>query len=107
MEGIELISFEIISNVGGARSCYVEAIQLAKDGDINVAKEKITEGEALFVKGHHAHAKLIQEEAAGNPVAPNLLLIHAEDQLMSSETFKIIALEFIELYERLDINIKR
>jgi cellobiose PTS system EIIA component len=29
----------------------------------------------------------------------NLLLTHAEDQLMSAEAFKIIANEFIDLYK--------
>ncbi|WP_042272719.1 PTS lactose/cellobiose transporter subunit IIA [[Clostridium] dakarense] len=106
MEGMELISFEIISNVGGARSCYVEAIGLAKNGDAKAAMDMISEGEALFVNGHRAHAKLVQEEAAGNPVVPNLLLIHAEDQLMSAETFKIVALEFISLYEMMNSNTK-
>lgn len=100
MDGMELISFEIISNVGAARSCYVEAIQLAKNGEIEEAETKIKEGEELFLIGHHAHAKLVQKEAAGESVVPNMLLMHAEDQLMSSETFKIVALEFIDLYKK-------
>ena len=103
MDGMELISFEIISNVGAARSCYVEAIQFAKNCEFEEAEAKIKEGEQLFVIGHHAHAKLVQKEAAGESVLPNLLLMHAEDQLMSSETFKIVALEFIDLYKKLDI----
>lgn len=32
MEGLEQVAFEIISTVGTARSCYIEAIQKAKDG---------------------------------------------------------------------------
>lgn len=101
MEGMELVSFEIISHVGGARSCYVEAIQLAKEGKFEEAKEKIKEGEQLHTIGHQAHSKLIQKEASGEHVVPNLLLMHAEDQLMSSETFKIVALEFIDIYKKI------
>lgn len=100
MEGMELISFEIISNVGGAKSCYMEAMQDAKKGDIEGAREKIDEGDKLFVHGHHAHYKLVQEEASGSPVNASLLLIHAEDQMMSTETLKLVALEFIDLYEK-------
>ena len=33
MEGLELIAFEIISSVGTARSCYIEAISEAKKGN--------------------------------------------------------------------------
>lgn len=102
MEGLELISFQIISTVGTAKSMYIEAIGEAKQGNIERAKELIEEGTTVYADGHHAHAKLIQQEAQGNPTEINLLLLHAEDQMMSAETVKIMALEFIDLYERLN-----
>ena len=101
MEGIELTCFEIISAVGGARSYFIEAIQQAKAKDFEGARKSIEEGEALFTEGHKAHAKLVQQEASGNKVDVVLLLVHAEDQLMSAETFKILANEFIDLYEKM------
>lgn len=99
MEGLELISFEIISAVGTARSLYIEAIQAAKKGDFTKADELINEGNEAFTQGHHAHAKLIQEEAGGTPTTMTLLLTHAEDQLMSAEAFKILCSEFIDIYK--------
>lgn len=99
MEGIELIAFQIISAVGTARSLYIEAIQDAKQGNFIEARNKITEGSNIFIEGHHAHAELIQKEANGELGNINLLLMHAEDQLMSAEAFKIIAEEFIDVYE--------
>ena len=39
VEGLEMICFRIISNVGGARSSYIEAIQKAKQGDFEGARE--------------------------------------------------------------------
>lgn len=99
MEGIELISFQIISAVGTARSMYIEAIQEAKKGNFERAEELIKEGSKIFLQGHHAHAELIQQEAKGNIVVPTLLLMHAEDQLMSADGFKIIAVEFIAVYK--------
>ena len=101
MDGLELISFQIISAVGTARSMYIEAIQLAKEGMIAEAREQIVEGEKVFTEGHHAHAQLVQQEANGEKVEFQLLLMHAEDQLMSAEGFKIIATEFIVVYERM------
>lgn len=99
MEGIELISFQIISAVGTARSMYIEAIQLAKDGKISEAEAMMEEGQKVFVEGHHAHASLIQKEAAGEKTEFALLLMHAEDQLMSAEAFGILAQEFIDIYK--------
>lgn len=99
MEGIELICFQIISAVGNARSLYIEAIHEAKKGDFKKASELIEEGEQSFQDGHHAHAKLIQQEASGDKVEFQLLLLHAEDQLMSAEGFGILAKEFIDVYK--------
>ena len=62
MDGIEMICFEIISNVGMARGSYVEAIDLATEGKFDEARAKIEEGNQFFVKGHEAHADLIQKE---------------------------------------------
>lgn len=101
MEGMELVSFQIISAVGTARSMYIEAIEEAKNGNIQQARGLIKEGEEVFTDGHKAHAGLIQQEANGESVVPQLLLVHAEDQLMSAEAFKIIATQFVDLYESL------
>lgn len=101
MGGLELVSFKIISAVGAAKSCYVEAMQAANKGEFDLAREKIKEGDESFTGGHSAHAELIQKEASGEHVVPNILLMHAEDQLMSAETIKIMALEVIRLNERL------
>ncbi|MBU5362185.1 PTS lactose/cellobiose transporter subunit IIA [Enterococcus raffinosus] len=102
MEGIELISFQIISAVGAARSCYIEAIQLAKNKEFDLATGKIKEGDQLFNEGHHAHGSLIQKEAAGEKTEFSIILMHAEDQLMSAEGFRIISEEFVELYKSLN-----
>ena len=99
MEGLELIAFQITSAVGTARSSYIEAIQEAKKGNFEGAEKLIAEGDEVFVEGHDAHAKLLQEEANGNSVV-SLLILHAEDQLMSAEGFKTIAQEFIDLYKK-------
>lgn len=99
MEGMELISFQIISAVGAARSMYIEAIHLAKEGCFDEAKETIRQGQEMFLEGHHAHAQLLQREGAKESAAPGLLLVHAEDQLMSAEAFGILAEEFLSVYQ--------
>lgn len=99
MNGIELICFEIISNVGTARSMFIDAIQKAKEKNFAECEKLIEEGEEYFRIGHKAHAKLISNEADGTNVQVTLLLAHAEDQLMSAETFKLVAMEFIDLYK--------
>jgi PTS system cellobiose-specific IIA component len=98
MESMELISFQIISAVGTAKSMYIEAIREAKNGNFDQADQLIKEGAKTFLEGHKAHASLIQKEASGEKVEFSLLLMHAEDQLMNAETTKLMAEEIIELY---------
>lgn len=97
MDGIELICFKIISNVGEAKSYYIEAMQKAKKNNFDEAEDCIKKGMECFIKGHQVHAELIQKEANGELVSTGLLLVHAEDQLMAAETMKIMAEEIIEL----------
>ena len=53
------------------------------------------------MEGHDAHAGLLQKEASGES-SVTILILHAEDQLMSAEGFKIIAQELIDVYQRID-----
>lgn len=97
---MEDISFQIISSVGTARSMYINAMQLAKEGKIAEAKQMVSEGEACFAEGHHAHAELLNKQGEGEQIPFSLMLIHCEDQLMSADCFKIMADEIIALYEK-------
>lgn len=100
---IEEISFQIIAAVGTARSLFIEAIQEAKEGNFDAAQEKIKEGHKTFKGGHDAHFSLITQEAdPDQPAVPfNIILMHAEDQLMSAEAFGILADNFIDVYKKL------
>lgn len=104
MDDMELKSFEIISNVGSARSYYIEAIAFAKKYDFDSAEKSMREGINAFNIGHKVHSDLISSEATGEKTPFSLILMHAEDQLMSAEAFKIIATEFIDLYKNLSNN---
>lgn len=102
MQNSEMEILEIISSVGQARSLYIEAIQEAKSKNYERCNELVREGNQMYAKGHHIHQRLIQEEAGGNRVELNLLLTHAQDQLMSADAFKILCDEFVDLYRRFD-----
>ena len=58
MEGLELIAFEIISNVGMAKSLAIEALRDVRSGKYEEGKSKLNEASEFLVKGHHAHADL-------------------------------------------------
>lgn len=87
--------------VGSARSHYIEAIRRAKMGKFAEAEERMRLGDEAFRDGQKAHSELLQREANGVLTAVTLLLAHAEDQLMSAETFRILSQEFIDLYRQI------
>lgn len=101
-ETMDMIGFSIISNVGTAKSLVMEALYAAKEGNYDLAEEKLKESRQYFVEGHKVHSSLIQKEASGDKVELTLLFMHAEDQLMSAETISELVKEMIEMYKRFD-----
>ena len=104
MKPLEEIAFEIISSVGSARSSYIMAIDLAEEGKVEEALESIEEGKEFYNEGHKAHKELLTLLANGELPSIDLLLAHAEDQLMSAETFGILAERFVKLYKKLNVS---
>lgn len=102
MNDLQMTCFEIISYVGTAKSCYINAISKAKEGDFDAAMELVAQGDEAYNGGHDVHMKLLQADAAGErePVAP-LILLHAEDQMAGTEMAKLMALSFIDTYREL------
>jgi PTS system cellobiose-specific IIA component len=96
------IAFQIIAAVGSSRSSYIEAISAAKEGDFAAAEKCSSEARNYFLEGHTAHMNLLTKEASGDETSMNLILTHAEDQLMSAEAFGILSDEFIDVYKRLE-----
>lgn len=101
MDGTELTAFNIIAAVGTARSCYIEAIDAAEQGDFDKAGRLMKEGRDAYEQGHKSHAALLTDTARGEKIEMDLLLTHAEDQLMSADAFGILAEKFIALYHHL------
>lgn len=101
MSDYEMMCFQIITSVGSAKSYYLEAINEAKKGNFEKSEILIEDGEKDFLEGHKVHTELVQRDARGEDVKLTLILMHAEDQLMTADSFKILAKEFIEIYKRI------
>ncbi|MGY3190081.1 PTS lactose/cellobiose transporter subunit IIA [Lysinibacillus sp. TE18511] len=92
----------LIVHSGNTKSECMEAIQLAKKGQIQQAKEKILLANDALIEAHHSQTALLSQEARGEKVEVSMLLIHAQDHLMNAITFRDLATEMIELYERIN-----
>lgn len=99
---MESTCFEIISSVGAAKSCYINAIEQAKNGDASEAQKLMFDGDEAYKIGHDIHLGLLKRTAEGDGPEFNLLLLHAEDQMASAEAFKVVAADFMDVYQKLN-----
>jgi PTS system cellobiose-specific IIA component len=98
---MEEIIMNLIVHSGEVRSYSMEAIQFAKKGDMAIAKELIEKAEKELSQAHNVQTSLIQKEASGEKIEISLLMVHAQDHLMTSMTLKSLAIEIIDIHEEL------
>lgn len=98
---LENIVFAIIVHAGNAKSNCFEALNAAKERNFEEADKLIEKAKNDLLEAHHVQTDMLQKEAAGNKQQITLLLIHAEDHLMSAILAKDLIEEMIKLYRAL------
>ena len=91
----------LIANEGNAKSLAFEAIRLAKKGDIDGAREKLKESDKSLLEAHNSQTNMLTKEAQGDHMHVTLLVVHSQDHLMNAITFRDLAGEMVDLYEKL------
>lgn len=99
VENLSEVAMKIITCAGLAKSNYLMALDDAKKGNREAAMKKLQEGSDVYSKAHHIHSSVLSDEMQKLEPQVSLLLVHAEDQLMSAETIKILVQELIEVYQ--------
>lgn len=92
--------FTIISHAGSAKSKCFDALRVAKEGKFEEAEALIKDAKNEIYETHDIQNSMIQKEASGEKQEVTLLLMHAEDHLMSSMLAKDLIEEMIEIYKR-------
>ncbi|MFR4505730.1 MAG: PTS lactose/cellobiose transporter subunit IIA [Catenibacterium sp.] len=100
---VEKASFEIISHAGDSKSFYVMAMEYAKNGEFDLADEMIKKAKSELKKAHIIQYELIQEEARGNHIETNVLLVHAQDHLSMAIFMENYVDQIINLYKEISI----
>ncbi|MEG0469159.1 PTS lactose/cellobiose transporter subunit IIA [Amedibacillus sp. YH-ame10] len=96
----EEISFQLILHSGNARSLAHEALSDVKEDKVEIAKEKLKEAKEELLQSQKLHAQMLREMANDVEIKINLLLIHAEDHVASSDCVLMMANEVVGIYER-------
>lgn len=99
---IEEIAMTIVGNAGEARSLAFEALREAKLGNYDKAQEYLEQSKERSLAAHEMQTELICNEADGKGIEMNLLMVHAQDHLMTSILARELITEMIELYKRIE-----
>lgn len=97
----ETLCLELITRAGMGRGDAYAALTAAKAGNFDQAAELLASAERELGEAHKTQTKLLAGEAQGVGMTPSLLLVHAQDQLMTALSERTLIAELIELYRRL------
>lgn len=95
----EQVNFMLILHSGNARSKVIQALREYKEGRVTEADHLLIEAEEDLKVAHQIHFKMVQQEASGTKVEFALLLMHAEDHLMSTLSMKELVKEMLDLFK--------
>jgi cellobiose PTS system EIIA component len=96
----EQINFMLILHSGNARSKIIQSLREYREGNIEESDSLLTQAEEDLRHSHEIHFKMVQKEASGEKVEFALLLMHAEDHLMSTLTMKELVKEILDIFKQ-------
>ncbi|QGS51658.1 PTS lactose/cellobiose transporter subunit IIA [Spiroplasma tabanidicola] len=95
----EEISMGIITYAGMAKTNAVLAIREAKEKNYDKASELIKEAHDNIVTAEKMHMDVITAECNGEKIEFKVLFMHAEDQMLTTQSMIVLAEEMIDMYK--------
>lgn len=92
---------ELIINAGDAKSCAMEALHAAKAREWNKVDELLTRSAAASNRAHAVQTQLIGMDEGEGKIPVNLIMVHAQDHIMTAMLAKDMIQEFIEIHRLL------
>lgn len=96
---LEMAAMQLVGNAGESKSLCFEALFHAKKGEFFEAEEKLKLAREISLKAHAVQTELICAEADGEDVKMGVLMVHAQDHLMTSLLARDLIEEMISLYK--------
>lgn len=100
-EEVQMAAFEIILNSGNSRTTVHEAFAAMRESDYDKASELLEAANEELLLAHKAQTHLLQEYAGGTEITIEIIMVHAQDHLMTTMTLREVAIEMLELYKRI------
>ena len=98
---MESTVMELIINAGEARSYAMQALRAAKQGNWDLVDEQLTEASAASKRAHDVQTMLIGMDEGCGKIPVNLVMVHAQDHIMTSMLAREMIEELIEVHKLL------
>lgn len=80
---VAAVAMHVIINAGDGRLAIDRAMDALAQLDLDAAEEALKEADEKILAAHKAQTDMIQREAGGEEVPFSILLVHAQDTLMT------------------------
>lgn len=100
-EEISMIGFEIVAYAGDAQTDLLAALDKAREGDIESARNLHAAANQALIDAHNVQTRLLSQEAGGGELDVTFIMVHAQDTLMTTMMLEKQARFTIDAYERL------
>ncbi len=97
-EEVTAIGFEIVAYSGDARTKLLEAVKCAKAGDFEGSRALVVEAQECLNDAHNAQTSMLSAEAAGDHADLGLIMVHAQDHLMTTMLLRDIVESLVDIY---------
>ncbi len=97
---MESTVMELIINAGEARSYAMQALRAAKLGDWAQVDEQLVEASAASKRAHDVQTMLIGMDEGCGKIPVNLVMVHAQDHIMTSMLAREMIEELIEIHRQ-------
>lgn len=98
---MEATVMELIINAGESRSCAMQALMAAKQGDWEEAEALLKQAEQAAKIAHGVQTQLIGLDEGEGKVPVNLIMLHAQDHLMTAMLARELIAELMEIHKKL------
>lgn len=99
-EEIQLTAFTIILHSGNAKTQIHEAFKAMRAANFTLANSLLEEANDEILNAHKSQTELLQSYANGTQIEMEIIMVHAQDHLMTTMTLREMALEMSFLYQQ-------
>lgn len=101
MQDLEETVMELIINAGESKSCAMQALYAAKASKWEEVDALLAEATAASKRAHLVQTQLIGMDEGTGKVSVNLIMVHAQDHIMTAMLARELIEELIDVHRKL------